>query len=144
MDGCLCSTPFSRRSFYLVEVMEKSGGNGRNGVDLLKCRSPHHTWRACRISPVISRLYSPFVEACQDDAWWGFHLPSLVTGALVLFSPLIAFQQAGQWLDLHSTSVGVFQKLDADICLCRNLQSLRRTSKVSLRLVLLGSDLATA
>lgn len=62
----------------------------------------------------------------------------------MLFSPLIAFQQAGQWLDLHSTSVGVFQKLDADICLCRNLQSLRRTSKVSLRLVLLGSDLATA
>lgn len=46
---------------------QKSGGNGRNGLDLSKCRSPRHTWRACRIIPVISRLYSPFVEVCQED-----------------------------------------------------------------------------
>lgn len=50
------------------------------------------------------------------------------------FNALIAFQQAGQWLALHSTSLGVFQELDAGICLCRNLQSWRRTSKASLRL----------
>lgn len=64
----------------------------------------------------------------------GFRLLSLVAGALVCFSALIAFQQAGQWLALHSTTLGVFQERDAGIRLCRNLQSQRRTSKASLRL----------
>jgi len=65
--------------------------------------------------------------------WW-WQQPFLGARALVCSSALIAFQQAGQRLAPHSTTLGAFQQPCAGIPLCRDLQSKGGTSKASVRL----------
>lgn len=63
--------------------------------------------------------------------WWQ---PFLGAGAPVRSSALIAFQQAGQRLASHSTTLGAFQEHCAGIPLCRDLQSQGGTSKGTVKL----------
>lgn len=101
----------------------------------------------CTFSPSISRFLS--LRLFQNnptflyEIFFAIHIPVLChqrwqpflgAGAPARSSALIAFQQAGQRLASHSTTLGAFQEHCAGIPLCRDLQSQWGTSKATVRL----------
>lgn len=90
-------------------------------------------FRAVRlsISSTAIRLFFAIHIPALCHRWWQ---PFLGAGAPVRSSALIAFQQAGQRLASHSTTLGAFQEHCAGIPLCRDLQSRGGTSKGTVKL----------
>lgn len=84
--------------------------------------------------PIFSLYEIFFAMSGPVPCHWWWQQPFLGARALVCSSALIAFQQAGQRLAPHSTTLGAFQEPCAGIPLCRDLQSEGGTSKASVRL----------
>lgn len=86
------------------------------------------------VSPIFSFYEIFFATSGPALCHWWWQQPFLGARALVCSSALIAFQQAGQRLAPHSTTLGAFQEPCAGIPLCRDLQSEGGTSKALVRL----------